>query len=126
MLIWRQVGRPWLHWSLRSVASMSRSRPFISSTVSLRALDAGAGLMLAEFGQHAARQFDGVALRQRRGHGAHGQGFGREGRNFQTQMVQGFGMRLGRGHFDRRGGKGLRDQEGLTGQALQQTLGGAG
>ena len=32
----RQVGRPWLHWSLRSVASMSRSRAFISPSVRRR------------------------------------------------------------------------------------------
>ena len=31
-----QVGRPWLHWSARSVASMSRSRAFISGRVSWR------------------------------------------------------------------------------------------
>src|SRR5690606_9497725 len=31
-----QVGRPWLHWSDRSVASMSRSRAFISGIVSRR------------------------------------------------------------------------------------------
>ena len=35
-LIWRQVGRPWLHWSARSVRSMSRSSAFISSMVSVR------------------------------------------------------------------------------------------
>jgi glycerophosphoryl diester phosphodiesterase len=33
---WRQVGRPWLHWSERSVTSIWRSRAFISSSVSLR------------------------------------------------------------------------------------------
>ena len=30
---WRQVGRPWLHWSERSVTSIWRSRAFISSSV---------------------------------------------------------------------------------------------
>ena len=32
----RQVGRPWLHWSARSVRSMSRSSAFISSCVNRR------------------------------------------------------------------------------------------
>src|SRR5690606_1120418 len=31
-----QVGRPWLHWPLRSVASMSRSKAFISGMVRRR------------------------------------------------------------------------------------------
>ena len=31
-----QVGRPWLHWSARSVASISRSSAFISGSVRLR------------------------------------------------------------------------------------------
>ena len=36
MLSWVHVGRPWLHWSARSVASMSRSSAFISGIVSWR------------------------------------------------------------------------------------------
>ena len=36
MLSWRQVGRPWLHWSDRSVTSIWRSRAFISSSVRRR------------------------------------------------------------------------------------------
>src|SRR5882672_1789219 len=36
IVTWNQVGRPWLHWSERSVASMSRSSAFISATVSER------------------------------------------------------------------------------------------
>ncbi len=33
---WYQVGRPWLHWPARSVASISRSSAFISGTASTR------------------------------------------------------------------------------------------
>jgi hypothetical protein len=36
MLSCVHVGRPWLHWSARSVASMSRSSAFISGMVSWR------------------------------------------------------------------------------------------
>jgi hypothetical protein len=36
MLSWRQVGRPWLHWSERSVASIWRKRAFISSRLRRR------------------------------------------------------------------------------------------
>ena len=36
MLICRQVGRPWLHWSERSVSSIWRSKAFISSSVRRR------------------------------------------------------------------------------------------
>ncbi|MNF04660.1 hypothetical protein D3C80_2042270 [compost metagenome] len=43
-----------------------------------RALHHGAGVVLAEFGQHAAREFHRIALGQRGRHGAHGQGLGRE------------------------------------------------
>jgi hypothetical protein len=57
----------------------------VASSSSLGALDHGAGVVLGQFGQHAARQLHRVALGQRGGHGAHGQGFGREGRDLQAQ-----------------------------------------
>jgi hypothetical protein len=45
----------------------------VPSNSLLRALDHGAGIVLGQFGQHAARQLHRVALRQRGGHGAHRQ-----------------------------------------------------
>ena len=82
-----------------------------------RALHHGAGVVRGQFGQHAARQLHRVALRQRGGHGAHGQGAWREGRNLQAQHFQRFGLGFCGGDFFGRGGEGGRDQQRLAGDA---------
>ncbi len=132
-LIWRQVGRPWLHWSLRSVTSIWRSSAFISSSVRRRfartapwqamvasnsllgALDHAAALVLCQLGQHVARELHRVALGQRAGDGAHGQRLGGKRRDFQPKGGQCLAGIFGGGHLGRRGGKRGGNQERLAG-----------
>ena len=81
------------------------------------ALHYGAGVHLFEFGQHAARQLDRVALRQRGGHGAHCQRAWRKSADLQPQRLQGFGVGLCRSGFGVGAGKRGGYQQGLAGQA---------
>ena len=60
----------------------------------LRALDHGAGVVLCQLGEHAARQLHRVTLRQCGRYRAHGEGFGRKSRYIQAQRVQRLGVGL--------------------------------
>ena len=90
----------------------------------LGALHHGAGIVLGQFGQHAAGQLHRITVGQGGGHGTHGQGLGRQGRDLQTQLFQRFGAGFGGGHFGGVGGKGGGDQQRLAGDARAIAVGG--
>ena len=131
-LICRQVGRPWLHWSARSVRSMSRSSAFISSMRQLPvgahravaghrrqqavagALEGAARAELGEFGEDAARQLDDVAVGQRRRHRAHAPACRPpSGARSRPRARRASPLRFGGGDLDRGGGEGGGDQQRL-------------
>ena len=130
-MIWRQVGRPWLHWSARSVRSMSRSSAFISSIVSARlartapwqaivessssrarSSDA-ARAELRQLGEHRARQLDDVAAGERGRQRAQRERAGGERREVEAERAQRLGVRLGGRDLGGVAAKVARDQQRL-------------
>jgi hypothetical protein len=126
-----QVGRPWLHWSARSVASIWRSRAFISIRPSARwartapwqAMVASSSLrrasttrlagMFGQVAQQRAHQLVHLSARQQRRQAAHGDFARAGGGDLEAERGQGFGLVFHGGQLGRAGGKHQRHQQGL-------------
>ena len=129
---WRQVGRPWLHWSARSVrfhvaqqrVHLVQRQPAVGAHRAVaghrrqqlvaRALHHAAGVDLRQFGQHRARQLGQVGVGQRRRAGCappacRPTAAPRPGPARSSASACG----LGGGASRRRGGEGGRDQQRL-------------
>ena len=84
----------------------------------VRAGNHSAGVVLLKFCQHASGQRCRVALSQRGGHGTYGQGFRRKRLYDQAQGVERLRVAVGRGYFQRRGGKAGRYEQRLAADLL--------